>query len=599
MSEYREAIPNPEDSDNETNNETVTQDLTITQSNSSLSPSFLNEFNNLRLTEERINRYANEISSESRPSTSTSTTLNDIPLALPAASSTSTVDREGESSSDLSKLMKRRERAMSKAIANIKRSMEVDLCYVLDCTGSMAGHIAAAKDCILQVTEHIQNINPCIKIRVGFCGYRDHCDGVSRLHIFKFGDSYEEFKKELSKVPATGGGDGPEDVLGGLDAAISQMNWNNGTRVLFHIGDYPPHGRRFTDMHDDEYPDGDPNGLTAESVLEKMKLERILYFFGKITNYTDKMIEVFRGILGEVPVFDLVGGGDPIELINKFVKATTSSITISVSLTSSLGARDSDVYSFQQRSIDINPEVPDWNALPAQRGVTLGYPIPKTQEELRDRRYFKKERLFSRNFYFKIAQQPFSSGVEKYAYFSIDTKKDPPKKMVMKEYFKNDSHNPFEKYLEAVEISSVASFLSIRFNSVARRKNIQSVNFLEVKLVRAVIDNKTRYYISEPELKGANFMRFNVNSGVIVELRYTLEAFSHFTYWYTEGYLVVSDLQGIELTDQFLLTDPAIHCTDPLRFGRTNLGKRGIDDCFLKNHRCNEICEKLGIMVNG
>ena len=47
-------------------------------------------------------------------------------------------------------LTKLREMFISK---NLNCSMEVDLCFVLDCTGSMKNHIAAAKDCILQVVE--------------------------------------------------------------------------------------------------------------------------------------------------------------------------------------------------------------------------------------------------------------------------------------------------------------------------------------------------------------------------------------------------------------------------------------------------------------
>src|SRR3989337_1690316 len=104
----------------------------------------------------------------------------------------------------------------------------------------------------------------------------------------------------------------------------------------------------------------------------------------------------------------------------------------------------------------------------------------------------------------------------------------------------------------------------------------------------------TQYYTIEPKLE--NFKRFNTNTGIIVEFIPTLEAFAHFTYEYTEGYLVVCDLQGIELTDEFLLTDPAIHCID-LRFGRTNFGERGINECFLANHRCNDICKKLKLKV--
>src|SRR6185437_14393378 len=72
-----------------------------------------------------------------------------------------------------------------------------------------------------------------------------------------------------------------------------------------------------------------------------------------------------------------------------------------------------------------------------------------------------------------------------------------------------------------------------------------------------------------------------------------LEAFAHFTYQYTEGYLVVYGLQGFDLNNEFLLTDPVIYCVDLLRFGTTNLGKSGIQKCFLEKHKCNDICKKL------
>ncbi|CAB4439797.1 unnamed protein product [Rhizophagus irregularis] len=112
-----------------------------------------------------------------------------------------------------------------------------------------------------------------------------------------------------------------------------------------------------------------------------------------------------------------------------------------------------------------------------------------------------------------------------------------------------------------------------------RKKNISKVNFLNVKLLRcSSIDVRTRYYAIEPRLN-AEYKRFNVNTGVITKLRDTLEAFAHFTYEYTEGYLVVCDLQGIELIDEFLLTDPAIHCIDPLRFGGTIWLKKELANC--------------------
>ncbi|PKY45258.1 kinase-like protein [Rhizophagus irregularis] len=536
----------------------------------SIPSSFASDLEKLNLTEERLKRYAYEADTLSSDTTVTSNTENEL----------------------RTKVTLLREKAISKTLNNIKLSMKVDLCFVLDCTGSMGPFIAAARDCILQVINYIKHTNPSIELRVGFCGYRDHNDRHDRLQSLDFTDQYEQFTTYLQSVLPFGGDDTPEDVLGGLNEAIAKMNWKNGTRVLLHIGDSPPHGKNFTDV-EDSYPKGDPYGLTAKNVLKKMQSKNILYFFGKITNETDKMLEIFRGIIGEFPVFDLIGG-DPIKLIEKFIKATSTSITYAVSMTSTIGSDSKDMYSLQRKKLDMNPNEPDWIILPLQEGIVMWYPILDTLNELKDPNYFNKSNLFSRSFSFKIASQPFSAGVERYAYFALDIGSCSAKKMVIKEYHRVGRNDSFKKYIVAIEISTIASFLSTEFNLIAERKDLPRVKFLNVKLLRCgTINFNTRYYTIEPKLHNMEYKRFNANTGVITELRPILEAFVHFTYEYTKGYLVVCDLQGIELTNEFLLTDPAIHCIDSLRFGRTNFGKKGINQLFLANHRCNDICKQL------
>ncbi|CAG8591641.1 8012_t:CDS:1 [Funneliformis caledonium] len=208
--------------------------------------------------------------------------------------------------------------------------MEVDICYVMDCTSSMGSHINAVKACILKVENHMEKMKPSVKIRFGFCGYRDYCDGANRLQIFPFTESYVQLERDLSNCLATGGGDSPKDVLGGLNVAVNQMSWRNEIRIIFHIGGYPPHGRRYK-FNDDDYPNGDPNGLTAESVLGEMKSKNIFYFFGKITNFTNEMVNIFRSIIGEFPVYDL-NTVDTGTLVNLFFEAHCSDMKTAVSL---------------------------------------------------------------------------------------------------------------------------------------------------------------------------------------------------------------------------------------------------------------------------
>jgi Alpha-kinase family/von Willebrand factor type A domain len=77
-----------------------------------------------------------------------------------------------------------------------------------------------------------------------------------------------------------------------------------------------------------------------------------------------------------------------------------------------------------------------------------------------------------------------------------------------------------------------------------------------------------------------------------------LQAFSHFTYEFTNKKVLVCDLQGIYNTDfcppTFELTDPAIHYRSAkdrkMVYGRTDKGIKGID-LFFATHECSNLCK--------
>jgi hypothetical protein len=66
-----------------------------------------------------------------------------------------------------------------------------------------------------------------------------------------------------------------------------------GTRLVIHFGDYPCHGRKYTDLPDD-YPDGDPQGLTCEQYLTSLAARGVDYHFARITDRTDRMVEIWQ-----------------------------------------------------------------------------------------------------------------------------------------------------------------------------------------------------------------------------------------------------------------------------------------------------------------
>lgn len=79
-----------------------------------------------------------------------------------------------------------------------------------------------------------------------------------------------------------------------------------------------------------------------------------------------------------------------------------------------------------------------------------------------------------------------------------------------------------------------------------------------------------------------------------------LQAFSHFSYLFTNRKVLVCDLQGVLNADytppRFELTDPAIHYRSNRGrravFGHTDKGQQGIAS-FFKTHKCSSICEHM------
>ena len=55
----------------------------------------------------------------------------------------------------------------------------------------------------------------------------------------------------------------------------------------------------------------------------------------------------------------------------------------------------------------------------------------------------------------------------------------------------------------------------------------------------------------------------------------------------------VCDLQGVQRSSDYKLTDPVVHSLDRL-FGKTDLGVVGMES-VLANHNCNFICQQLGL----
>lgn len=479
-----------------------------------------------------------------------------------------------------------RKREIDRVLKLIAAAQAVDLCFLVDCTGSMASYIQGVKEKIKTIVERSKRMLPDLNFSVAFVGYRDHCDGAARIVVLDLTTSILEFQSFMGTVTATGGGDAPEDVFGGIEE-VTKLTWSKQTRILFHIADSPCHGTGFHDPSvGDNYPNGDPRGLRIEDLLSKLEELKIIYWFAKLGSATDLMVQVFQSIMN-INQIDL-------NSVDDLVGAVAGSISASVNIhEENIG--DEVVRDGVRGEVEykLDPRMPDWSLQENKEVAIWKNKIPRDLDNFRKPLEVYRESQRS----IKIAADPFAEGKLRIAYHGKYAGDEGGSSLVLK-LFKYTSENQFVRYKEQMEIQSVAVALANKFNSI-KPAGTRDVQFADVSTVTFTEGEKKFYFAMERYITG-KYIKFNNNAGFVNEAAYTatLNAFSHWTYWATGRYLMVVDLQGVKEETcggvRYVLTDPAIHCGSLRRFGKTNLGREGMYK-FFRTHYCNGVCKAMAL----
>lgn len=119
----------------------------------------------------------------------------------------------------------------------------IEVCFVLDTTGSMGGLIEAAKQKIWSISNEIVKAKPTPELKIGLVAYRDRGDEYI-TKPYSLTDDIDSVYGHLMEFRADGGGDTPESVNEALAVAVHQMSWSKDPSVLkiiFLVGDAPPH----------------------------------------------------------------------------------------------------------------------------------------------------------------------------------------------------------------------------------------------------------------------------------------------------------------------------------------------------------------------
>ena len=172
-------------------------------------------------------------------------------------------------------------------------TVTLDLLFIMDITESMQDLLDETRDSIKYILDKIKRDSPGIDVRFAYEGYRDFADlkAGQKYYTIDFETDLDLFKSKLNEITAIGGGDDAEDVAGGLNAGL-KMNWRSNARYAILIADAPGHGNQYHDNEvQDDYGNGDPNGLVLEELMEKYVDNNINLCLTKIDEYTDIMFD--------------------------------------------------------------------------------------------------------------------------------------------------------------------------------------------------------------------------------------------------------------------------------------------------------------------
>jgi hypothetical protein len=139
---------------------------------------------------------------------------------------------------------------------------KIEVCFVIDTTGSMGGLIEGAKQKIWSIANDIATAKPAPDISFGLVAYRDRGDEYV-VKSFDLTNDLDAVYANLKSFQAAGGGDTPESVNEALDAAVNKISWSQDRSVLkmiFLVGDAPPHM---------DYKDGPKYPAVCQAAMKK------------------------------------------------------------------------------------------------------------------------------------------------------------------------------------------------------------------------------------------------------------------------------------------------------------------------------------------
>lgn len=153
---------------------------------------------------------------------------------------------------------------------------------------------------------------------------------------------------------------------------------------------------------------------------------------------------------------------------------------------------------------------------------------------------------------------------------------------------KNGDDYSSNLYMTLIDIHLTSKFLALEFNKTLKPYEIEISNVYLLKRLKENESERSSLEFVKEKMKAFDERPSQLNSFE----QNILDAFSHFTYKYTNNQLLVTSARtSMTGHSRCLLDEPVIFSTvKKYKFGSSDLGQRGID-FFFKSHICNSLCQ--------
>lgn len=151
-------------------------------------------------------------------------------------------------------------------------SNEYNVCFIIDNTGSKQKWINIIKNiCNNLFIEIVKKYNK-YQFSFGYVLYGDKPSiSTDQNFVLDFTKDEKKFKNNLEEIKSQNGLDTAEDWVSGFKIALEELNWGNGTKLIFHIADAPAHGKTFNiNKYDDNFLE-EENDVHGQNLIELIK----------------------------------------------------------------------------------------------------------------------------------------------------------------------------------------------------------------------------------------------------------------------------------------------------------------------------------------